>query len=452
MVAITWKARPYQARGVQHLLQHPAGGLLQDPGTGKTAEVLAAYHILRARDLVDGLIVVAPLRPVYEVWPAEIEKWGFPFATAILHGGKKTAALDAEADIYLLNYDGLSWFASNASRLLKRRRRWWIAFDESTKIKHTNTQRFKALRPLLPLFTRRTILTGTPAPNGLMDLFGQVYAVDLGASLGRYVTQYRREFFYPSGYGGYTWILQPDAEARIYERLDGLFYRVSDEVLKLPPRHDVPLYVRLPPAAQRVYAQLEAEFVVELRSGVVTAVNAGVLSSKLRQVANGGLYDGKGKSHAIHHEKVDAVVDLVEQLQGNPLLVGYEFTSDAARLSKKLDGAPIVGGGTSPKEASALFKTFNAGRLPALLCQSGAAAHGLNLQEACHTIALFGLPWNLETYQQFSKRVHRSGQRRSVTVHHVIARNTIDETVWQVLRQKDKRQAALLTAIKRRYA
>jgi SNF2 family DNA or RNA helicase len=449
MADCTYKARPWDEVGIRHLLQRPMGGIFADPGCGKTGQTLCAATILKKRKHVDHVLVLAPLNPVYEVWPKEIEKWGFGLTCAVLHGKHKDQFLDNPADVNVMNYDGLAWLAENFKRLVKPGKRWWLVADESTKLKHSNTQRFKMLKGMLPHFSRRTILTGTPTPNGLLDLFGQVYVVDLGARLGRYVTQYRREFFYPSGYMGYSWVPQENAEKRIYERLDGMFYRVADDVLGLEKAHDVPLYVTLPAKVRKVYDELEEEFVAELKSGIVTAVNAGVLSSKLRQVANGSLYGENHEAHFIHDLKTEAIADLVEQLQGSPLLVGYEFTADGEAVAKRI-GAPMIDG-SKRKEASKLFSDFNAGKLHALVCQTGAAAHGLNLQQSCHTIALLGLPWNLETYQQFKKRVHRAGQTKQVIVHHVIARKTIDETVWQVLRQKGQRQTALLNAIKKRY-
>jgi SNF2 family DNA or RNA helicase len=455
-VEATFKARPYQVEAIRHLLRKPAGGLLMDPGTGKTGSTLAAAEILTGKKIVDKILVVAPLNAVYDVWPFEVEKFGFKFRTVILHGTGKDDALDEPADIYLINYDGLEWLVRNLSRLMKKGERWWLVLDESTKVKHTTTKRFKLLRGVLGRFHRRTALTGTPSPNGLMDLFGQVYALDLGERLGRYITQYRKEYFYPTGYGGYSWMLQEGAEKRIHEKISDLFYRVDDSVLELPPRYDVPVYVRLPTKARRVYDQLQEEFVAELRGGLVTAVNAGVLSSKLRQAASGGLYDRDGKWIDLHDAKVTALVDLVEQLQGNPLLVGYEFTANAHALQKALKkarvAAPVWGEVTNRSERTRLKDAFNAGDVPVLLCQSGAAAHALNLQQTCHTVAWFGVPWNLETYIQFTKRIHRGGQRRTVMVHHLLVRDTIEDTVmWPVLKKKDRSQQALLSAIKKRY-
>ena len=443
-------ARPYQFEAIKHLLARPFGGLLMDPGTGKTASTLAAFTLLKKKKLVDRMLVIAPLRPAYEVWPAEVAKWDFPLSIVVAHGSRRVEVLDEGTDIIVTNYDSIVWIFELMKQKLKSER-WWLVLDESTKVKHTNTMRFRGLRPWLPVFHRRTILTGTPSPNGLMDLFGQVFAVDLGATLGKYITQYRRDFFYATGYGGYTWVLQPGAEEKIHARLAGMFYRVSDDVLDLPPCHSVPLYVRLKPKAQKVYDQLKDDFVAELRDGLVTAVNAGVKTMKLRQVANGTLYGDLHVRHEIHDEKIEAITDLVEQLQGNPLLVGYEFTADGERLSRALDGAPIIGGETKPKDANVLFAAFNRGEIPVLICQSGSTAHGLNLQEACHTIALFGLTWNLETYQQFIKRVHRGGQKKTVIVHHVLARGTIDDVIWSVLRSKAKKQNSLLTAITQEY-
>lgn len=443
----------HQVPAVAHLLRRPCGGLLMDPGTGKTLAVLAAYHALRKKKLVDKLIVFAPLNPLYETWPAEIAEWGFDFSIAMLHGSKKDEAIDKDADVYLINYDGIEWLADNIKRLLRHGKRWWAVFDESTKIKHTNTQRFKELKPLLPRFGRRSILTGTPIPNGYEDLFGQVYAVDLGEALGRFITQYRRDYFYPTGYGGYSYVLQEGAGAKIEKLLDGMFFRVDDSVLNLPPLHPVPKWVRLTPKAQRAYDSMKDEFVAELRSGLITAVNAGVKSGKLRQIANGFVYSKESdRFHKIHDEKIEAVEDLLEELQGSPLLVGYEFEADKERLALALEKRyrleAIDGNRARNKQR---FAAFNAGELDVLLCQTGAVAHGLNLQKRCWNVALFGLPWNLETYQQFIKRVHRKGQKHMVIAHHVMARGTIDETVWSVLHQKDRRQAALLKALKRRY-
>lgn len=422
-----------------------------DPGLGKTSCVLSAFWLLRRHEHVERIVVVAPLRPVYAVWPAEIEKWGFPFTVSILHGPKKMDAFDPNAEVWCVNYDGLRWFFTEVARRKIDLSKTWLVLDESTKVKHTNTQRFRTLKPWLPRFARRTILTGTPAPNGLMDLFGQVYTVDLGMRLGRFITHYRNRWFYPSGYGGYTWVPMPNADAEIREQLGDVCLRFSDEELGLPPYDPVTRNVILPPKVMTLYHELERDFIIALRDGVVTAVNAAVLSSKLRQLANGGLYDVDHNVQHVHDQKAEAVRDLLEEMSGNPLLVAYEFAHDMERLKRVIGDVPHVGGGVSGKESLALLSRFNAGKEPVILCQSSAVAHGLNLQEACHTVCWHSLTWNLEDYIQLIKRVHRQGQKRHVTVHHVVAKNTIDERVIEVLAKKNQTQQALLSGLRRHY-
>ena len=441
---------PHQVEGIAHLLRRPASGIFGDPGTGKTLTTLSAFHLLKRKGIIDALIVLAPLNPTYEVWPLEVPKWHFPYEVAILHGPKKMQAALSGADIFVLNYDGLDWFVREAWPKMRGTRRWWLVGDESTKYRKTNTIRFKRLKSMLNDFDRRTPLTGTPTPKSYLDLFGQVYMMDLGETLGKYITQYRREYFFQTGYGGYTWALQDKADKRIMDALGGSMYRVSDKVLGLKkPRYN-DIWVTLPPNARATYEEFEREFITKIGRTKLTAVNAGVLSGKLRQLANGFVYDAKGKAHNVHDGKLEVVNDLVEQLQGSPLLLGYEFDHDGERLSKLLD-APRVYGGTKRAEAKKLFAQFNDGTLPVLACQSAAAAHGLNLQQACHTVGYFGLPWDLETYIQFMRRVQRKGQTRRVTVHSFLARDTVDTLSLEVLTAKNVRQDHFLAGIKRRY-
>jgi hypothetical protein len=446
----TTRLEPYQTEGVAHLLRRPDGGLLMDPGTGKTLTVLMAFHLLRKRGIVSGLVVFAPEQPAHEVWGPESEKHGFPFKVVVLHGPNKDRLVDEPADIYVVNYGGVAWFAKVWPRLRKQHKKWWGVADESTKIKYTNTKRFKALAPVLPDFARRGILTGTPAPRGLIDLFGQVKFQDLGARLGQYITQYRRAYFYQTGYGGYTWAPQTDAEERIYAKLADIEYRVSEDVLKLKPLRFVQRFVDLPPKARALYEEFEREFIVRLGSVKLTAANAGVLSSKLRQIAGGAVYDEGHKARAVHEAKLEAVSDLVEQLQGNPLLLGYEFTHHGEALAKHFK-APVVKGGMPRAEVKAILADFNAGNLPVVVCQYETVALGLNLQDACHNAAFYGLPWNLETIIQFVRRVHRKGQQRPVFVHQFLARGTIDELSARVTEKKNATQQKLLDALKNRY-
>jgi SNF2 family DNA or RNA helicase len=445
----TIRLEPHQAGGVAHLLRAPSGGLVMDPGTMKTATLLSAFHVLKKKGVVDRLLVLAPLLPAYEVWPAEVEKWGFPYRVVVLHGPKKFERAAERADVYVCNYEGLEWLASIWPEF-KGRHRWWLCCDEAQKVKRTDTVRFAALKPMLNDFRRRSILTGTPAPNSLEDLYGQVYVLDQGERLGGFITHYRREFFQPTGYQG-QFVIQKGAEGRIYRHLAGLLYRVSDKVLRLKPIRYAPVWVTLGPKARKLYERMEAELVAEVKAGVtLTAVNAGVLTSKLRQIANGAVYDGERVSHRVHGAKLEALENLVGDLQGQPLLVCYEFTPDGERIAEAL-GAPVISGKVKPRDRGPILAAFNRGETAVLVCQSSVIALGGNLQSACHHLAWFGLTYNLEHYIQAARRLHRKGQRKAVFVHQIMARDSIDELILRALGHKDRVQQRLFQYLREKY-
>lgn len=447
-----WEPRQYQRHSVKQLLAHPHHGLLIEPGLGKTSITLEALRLLRKGGLVDRALVVAPLRVCHEVWPRELKKWAQFQALQyrILHGSSKTLDDADGVDVFLINPEGLGWLAS----VLSKRRHWpfdWLIVDESTKFKHTNTSRFKLLRNLLPHFTRRTILTGTPTPNGLLDLFGQVYLIDSGRALGRFITHYRNEFFYPSGYGGYTWTPQQDAEQRILERVRPITTTLlAKDWLELPERIDNVIRVKLPDSARQVYAQMEQELIARLERGDIVAANAAVATAKCRQVANGGVYDDARNVHQLHEAKVDAIESIVDELQGSPLLVLYHYEHDLERLRKRFPQAVALHGGQSTRATKEAINAWNAGA-PLLLAQAETVYHGLNLQEgAGHTVAWFGITWDFEVYDQAVKRIWRSGQKsRRVVVHHVLAEATIDELMFDVVvGGKQASQRRVLEALK----
>lgn len=451
VTAITFKARDYQLQAIRHLLRKPFSGLFMDPGTGKTACILAAYHVLKKKGMVDKMLVVAPINPAYNTWPAEIEEWHFPYSWKILHGYKKEQRLHEEADIYIINYEGLAWLAKQKGWAFD-----WLVLDESSKVRNTRSQRFRLLKQLLKRFKRRSILTGTPVPNGLINLFGQIFCLDHGASLGRYITHYRREHFYQTGYGGYTWELQNGHDKLIHKAVKPLVFRVSEDELDLPKKFNPPIYLTMDKQAMTQYKRFEADFVLQVEDNLITAANAAVLSQKLRQVANGGIYNGSGVEDKrierpytnIHMEKANAIVDLSAELAGKPLLVGYEFRHDMYRLKEQLGDVPHVGGGMRQSLKNQLFSEFNEGKHPVLLGQIESMSLGLNLQKACSHVAIHSLPWDLEAYIQFIRRVYRSGQKNRTYIYHLIMRDTIDEVVMRVLRTKGATQAKLLTSLK----
>lgn len=408
-----------------------------------------AYKILKAKGLVGKLLVIAPLRPMRKVWPDEMKKWAeFSDLTyTIVHGPNKEAALARDVDVYLINPEGIKWLFDP-----KRRRPEFdvLIVDESTKFKDSSTQRFKALKPHLPSFSRRWILTGTPVPNGLLDLFGQMYILDLGRSLGRFITHYRQEYFVPSGYGGYEWKPQVDAFPRIVERISPLVLQLSaEEYLQMPELTERVLAVSLPPASRKLYDELEADFTAMTESQhEIVALNAAAAGTKLRQVANGALYTNGHSWTELHVEKLDALESLLEELNGHSVLIFYEFKHDAERIGGRLGNIPNLSGTTGEK-FDRLVDSFNSGDCPVLLAHPASAGHGLNLQGNCHHVIWFGIPWNLEYYDQAIARVYRQGQSADkVFVYQIVAESTKDEDVVKVLNLKDRNQQTLLSALK----
>ena len=471
-----WTPRGYQIEAVRFLLEHACAGLLLDPGLGKTSSTLAALTFLKKRGLIGKTLIIAPLRPVYVVWPNEIRKWAdFNGLTyEILHGPDKEAALKREADIYIINPEGLDWLLGTTKTKHGNRlsvgvdmKRWKalgfdvLVVDELSKFKHHTTGRFKALKEVLHTFGRRWGLTGSPAANGLMDLFGQMYVLDMGNALGRYITHYREAYFYPDKYG-YNWTIRPGAAERIYERIEPLCLRQGRELLDMPKLVESDITVQLPTDVMEVYATMEKAFIAGLDDRTVTAVNAAAKSTKLHQIANGGVFldtellpsglrktGGKREFKHLHSEKVNALRDLVDELQGQPLLVAYEFEHDLDRLRAAFKDGTFACD-YSMKQFTELEAKWNRGEVPVLFAHAASLGHGLNMQEKAQHVCWFSLTWNLELYEQFIDRVFRQGNPFDhVYVYRIIAENTIDEVIANSLHIKDAGQKALFDGIRR---
>lgn len=451
----------YQKEAIKFMVSQGAAGLFLDPGLGKTSITLAAFKILKAKGLVKKALVIAPLRPVFSVWPAERTKWDDfkDIKMAILHGENKSSLYDKNIDIHLINPEGLFWLLGNREHpgAIDKCDWFWdmLVVDESTKFKHTNSLRSKLLRRRVEEFKRRYILTGSPAPNGLMDLFGQMYLIDQGASLGRFITQYRREHFDQTGFGGYTYVLKPGHETKIQDKIRPLVMRLeAKDYLDLPPLIENTIKVDLPDDAREVYEDMKEALVAMVASGMVTAANASVAAGKCRQIANGGIYhDDETPTGArlvtqIHDAKTDAVESIIDELGGKPALVAFEYKHDLARLLERFPGAPVLGGGVKPEAQAQIEADWNAGRIPVLLAQPQSVAHGLNLQGVGAAVIWHSLPWDLELYEQFIRRVWRQGQTERVVVHHIVARKTVDEAVMRAIKLKDMTQRGLLDALK----
>jgi len=443
-----------------------------------------SFKILKAKGLVSRALIIAPRNACYEVWDATNPETDFQkyedfkdLTTAIAHDRNMEKALASDADFTVMTPEGLSRFVDevldnkgHVRRYLKKEFRgdWpWdvLVIDESTRFKHSSTVRSKRLSILLRLFSRRYILTGGINPNGYMDLFGQIYIIDEGRTLGKYVTHYRNRFFTPSGYGGFDWKLQPGAEKKIQKAIAPVAFYVDDEKeLGLPPLIEVNRTVSLPGKARLVYEKVENEFFALIDKGSVTAVNAGAKSSKLRQLATGCVYlDGdedprrsieERKWAVVHDEKFSALGDLVEEYGGRPLLVGYEFSHERIAAQKflkkefKLD-APHVGGDVPPKRAREIFAAFNDGKLPVLFGQYQTVSLSLNLQRGGRGVVMLTVPWDYELYDQFIRRVRRQGQAHSITVHRIVARETTDFAVLDAIEKKGQTQRSFMDALRR---
>lgn len=473
-----WQPHDYQRKAVKFLIEHGAAALFLDPGLGKTSISLAAIKFLLKKGVIKKVLLVAPLRVCYSVWPAEIKKWkDFEhLKIAILHGPKKDQALKEDADIYIINPEGLDWLLKSEKtktargtkvkvdvRRFKRFGFDVLAIDELTKFKNTNTIRFKAMKQVLSTFHFRWGLTGSPAANGLMDLFGQCYMLDMGRSLGQYITHYRMTYF-DQGYDGYSWNLKEGAELQIYKRIKPLALRMGEELLKdMPKLVTNNIWVDLPDKARDVYDEFEKELIIQLDDKTITAATAATASMKCRQIVSGAIYtdpevtamlklrSNKSKREwiGIHDQKIEALNDLVEELQGEPILVGYDFKHDLWRLQEEYPDAPFIGGGVSPKQSKKYEDEWNDGQHPIMFVHPTSASLGLNLQECGHHIAWFTQTWNYEEYDQMIRRLRRQGNKsKRVFVHHILARNTVDEAVYGSILAKKAGQNALFNALK----
>lgn len=460
------------------MLEHAAAALFLDPGLGKTSITLAAIKLLKRKKVLGRVLLIAPLRVCHSVWPNEISKWRDfrRLKIVVLHGSNKEELLKQKADIYVINPEGLDWLLqvektktpSGKTKVHVDLRRWkslgfdTLVVDELSKFKHPNTNRFKAMKMVLGTFARRWGLTGSPASNGLMDLFGQCYLLDQGRTLGQYITHYRMTYF-DQGYDGFSWTLKDGADEAIYERLRPLALRMGDDLLDMPKVIENNIKVSLPDKVVRIYSEIEDDLVAKIDEGIITAKTAATASMKCRQVANGGIYldsevqalvklpSTKKEWVDLHEAKLDALEELIEELQGSPLLVAYDFQHDLERIKKRFGkNVPYIGGGVSVKRSTELEQAWNRGELPILFGHPQSMGHGLNLQECGHHIAWHSLTWDYELYDQFNRRVLRQGnQSKRVFIHHIIAEDTIDEVVFAALKMKRRGQNALFSALKK---
>lgn len=440
---------PYQAYATQWIIEKKKSALFLEMGMGKSVVTLTAIlELMYDYFDVAKVLVIAPLRVASTTWEDEIEKWNhlkcLKISKVLGSEKQRKAALNKKADIYIVNRETVSW-------LVGRCHKDWpfdmVVIDELSSFKSSKSQRFKALKKVRPLIKRLVGLTGTPAPNGMIDLWTQIYLIDGGERLGRTVTSYREKYFLPDKRNQmivYSWKLKDGAKEVIFEKLSDICVSMrAKDYLGLPERIDNIISVELSKKAKEQYARLEKELYVSIADVDVIAGSAAVLANKLLQFANGAVYDETGKVKEIHEEKLKALEELIESASGKPVLVFYGYKHDKDRLLNYLQQL-------KPRllESDKDIKDWNNGRVEILLAHPAAAGHGLNLQTGGNIIIWFGLTWSLELYQQANARLWRQGQQHPVVIHHIIAKDTIDERVMKALEEKDTSQAALIKAVK----
>jgi len=453
----TFTPHNYQNEASQFVQDNLNSGLFLDAGIGKTATTLDAIVKLKAAGKVNKVLIMAPLRVIHGVWKQEAAKWDnfshLKFMT--LHGKNKqtnfNTIAESDADIVLMNYDGLKWFREQM-KSTEESPFDMLVLDESTAIKDTRTKRFRHLKVLLQHFERKVLLTGTPAPNSMLDLYGQFFVLDQGAALGRNMQTHRNLFWESDPFNVYSWILKPGADEEITKRTAPLVKRMSAEMyLELPEMIIQDINVQLPEKVRKMYNDVEANYFSMLDDGIIEAANAAVAAGKLRQIASGGFYyepePGVRSIKQVHDVKTEAVVETVEQCGDEPVMVMYEFKHELQRLQKAFPDAPVIKGGMSGKQLQAVTDEWNAGNTPVLLVQPQSASHGLNLQSGGRHMIWATLTWSGERYLQAMKRLHRQGQEQTVFIHRIIAEDTIDEAVMANLAGKEANQTAFLDAV-----
>lgn len=442
------KYRPheYQSFATDFILSHPVCALMLDMGLGKTVITLTALWLLLYDYFTAGkVLVIAPKRVAEDTWGRELHKWehleGLTVSKVLGTEKQRKDALRADADIYIINRENVCWLCENHE---------WdfdtVIIDELSSFKSNKAQRFKALMKQRPKVTRIVGLTGTPAPNGLLDLWPQMKLLDMGQRLGRFIGAYRERFFLPDKRNReiiYSYKPKQGAEEKIYELISDICISMKAiDYLPMPEYISSNVEVEMDGKEQKLYDAMEAEMVLKVGADELDAVNAAALSNKLLQMANGAVYGEDRKVIHIHDRKLDALEDLIEAANGKPVLVAYWFKHDRERIRERFEVRDI--------DTQKDIEDWNNGNIPVALIHPASAGHGLNIQDGGSTIIWFGLTWSLELYQQLNARLWRQGQKHTVVVEHIITKGTVDEDVVSALGRKDAGQSALIAAVRAR--
>lgn len=442
-----YKPHNYQQFATDFILNQSICCLMLDMGLGKTVITLTALWQLALDSFdVSRVLVIAPKRVAEDTWPKELAKWehltGLTSSLVLGSAAERKAALQRKAFLYIINRENVAWLVKN---------HYWdfdmVVIDELSSFKSNKAERFKAMKKVRPMVTRIVGLTGTPAPNTLLDLWPQMYLMDMGHRLGRFIGGFRNRFFLPDKRNReiiYSYKPREGAEDAIYALISDICISMkAADYLDMPERIDNRIEVSMSPKERKLYDTFQKDMVLSIGDEELDATNAAALSNKLLQMANGAVYDEDKKIIPIHDRKLDALEDLVEAANGKPLLVAYWYKHDLQRIKARFKNARCI-------DTAKDIDDWNAGKIPLALIHPASAGHGLNLQDGGCTIVWFGLTWSLELYQQLNARLWRQGQKHTVVIHHIVTKGTHDEDVMRALENKDTRQSALIEAVRAR--
>lgn len=443
----------YQQYAQEFLIEKPEAALFLEVGTGKTVITLTAIaELMHNYFEIQRVLVVAPLRVARDTWSRECEKWAhlkhLRISKILGTQDERISAANQRADVYIINRENVKWLVD----LYKQK--WpfdMVVIDELSSFKSNSSQRFRAIRKVRPQIKRIVGLTGTPAPNGLIDLWPQVYLLDRGQRLGKTLGGYRGRYFVPDKRSQtviFSYKPRPESEEDIYQKLSDICISMKAcDYLKMPERIDNYIEVKMSEKEMQIYRRLEHDAILPFEDGDIDAVNAAALAGKLLQMANGEVYDENGGVKHIHDKKLDVLDDLYESANGKPVLIFYAFKHDRDRLYEFFKERKVT-----PRaiDTSQDITDWNDGKIPVAIVHPASAGHGLNLQAGGSTIIWFGLNWSLELYQQANGRLYRQGQKQTVVIHHIVTKGTIDEQVIEALSHKETGQAALMDAVKAR--
>ncbi|EGQ0364160.1 DEAD/DEAH box helicase [Staphylococcus pseudintermedius] len=438
----------YQKYSIDKIIENKKYGLFLDMGLGKTVSTLTAFSDLQLLD-TNKMLVIAPLNVAKDTWADEIDKWEhlkhLRVSKVLGSPKQRIAALNKEADIYVTNKENTKWLCD------QYKKDWpfdMVVIDELSTFKNPSSQRFKAIRKKLPLMKRFVGLTGTPSPNSLLDLWAQVYLIDRGERLETSFSRYRERFFKPTHQVSdhvFNWELRDGSEERIYELIEDVCLSMkAGDYLDMPKRIDAVQSVNLSSKERKLYDELEKHYILESEEdGTIVAQSGASLSQKLLQLSNGAVYTDDESVRHLHDRKLDKLEEIIEESQGQPLLVFYNFKHDKERIMERFDEVVTL-------DDESYKDRWIEGKVKILLAHPASAGHGLNLQKGGHIIVWFGLTWSLELYQQANARLYRQGQTHTTIIHHIMTDNTIDQKVYQALQNKELTQEDLMQAIKAR--